>query len=84
MNLATGDTNTFMSEHSFAELFKKALFPVFLKEDLKKFFDGCSGEEVRKECMDEFARKFLEDHNSIQNLHIADRIERYDFDQRTV
>ena len=80
MNLATGDTNTVMSEHSFARLFKNILFPLFTKEDLQKFND----EKVRNECMNEFARKFEEDHNSIQNLMMNDRIEQYDFDQRSV
>ena len=51
-----------------------------IKEDFKKF----NAEEVRKECMDEFARKFEEGHNRIQNLQMDDRIDRYNFEQFNV
>ena len=58
INLTTNGTGDIMTLHNFAELFKQILFPLFVEDDRKKF---CT-KTVKDEAMDEFVRKFEDDH----------------------
>ena len=78
MNLATGDTSLFMSEHSFADLFKLVLFPLFEEQGVVEFlkFQGMA--------MKEFSNKFNYDHMSIEMLTLVDRVKNYSFNKRSL
>ena len=80
MNLVTEDVSKVMTEHNFSDLFKRVLFPLFGDENLKQFYK----DEVKESCMNEFTRKFDDDHVSIQNLQLVDRVKNYRFNKRSV
>lgn len=78
MDLITGDTNNYMTVHVFEEIFKNVLFPLFSETDLNKFID-CADDAFKS-----WKVKFVQDHKMVQKLDLADRIDQYSFEKRSL